>query len=210
MYARFFVCWFICLFCFVCMTVLVYFFVCLVCFICSFCMDLVRVSVSLILCFISLSVVFCFVLLLLYFVCFVFFVWLGDEDAHFCATKRLACGWLPDWLVSCLVCLSSVWTGVWQDSCLISQTSVGPFLFFPALVTCLVVQSSIGQFSGWSLVLLVSSMVGQLPVIGGNCHQYNFCRDKHMFVATKHVFCRDKSMLVATKLLSRQTRAWQI
>ena len=31
-----------------------------------------------------------------------------------------------------------------------------------------------------------------------------FCRDKNVFVVTKHVFCRDKSMTVATKLLSRQ------
>jgi len=31
-----------------------------------------------------------------------------------------------------------------------------------------------------------------------------FCRDKHVFVTTKHVFCRDTSMLVATKVLSRQ------
>ena len=42
------------------------------------------------------------------------------------------------------------------------------------------------------------------------------CRDKHVYITTKHVFCRDKSMLVATKLhdkimfvmtkrLSRQT-----
>ena len=34
----------------------------------------------------------------------------------------------------------------------------------------------------------------------------NTCRDKCLFVATKHVFCRDKSMLVATKLLLRRTR----
>ena len=31
-----------------------------------------------------------------------------------------------------------------------------------------------------------------------------FCRDKHVFVATKHDFFRDKSMLAATKVLSRQ------
>ena len=43
-------------------------------------------------------------------------------------------------------------------------------------------------------------------IIGGSCHKYHFCRDKYVFVATKHVFCRDKSMLVATKLLSPQTR----
>ena len=34
-------------------------------------------------------------------------------------------------------------------------------------------------------------------IIGGSCHKYHFCRDKH-------VSCRDKSMLVATKLLSPQ------
>ena len=42
------------------------------------------------------------------------------------------------------------------------------------------------------------------PIISGSCYKYNFCRDKHTFVATKHVFCRDKSMFAATKLLSRQ------
>ena len=37
--------------------------------------------------------------------------------------------------------------------------------------------------------------------------QQNFCRDKHLFVVTKHVFCRDKSMLVATNTrLSRQKK----
>ena len=39
-------------------------------------------------------------------------------------------------------------------------------------------------------------------IIGGSCHRYHLCRDKHVFVATKHVFCRDKSMFAA---LSRQT-----
>ena len=53
-------------------------------------------------------------------------------------------------------------------------------------------------------------------IIGGSCHEYHFCRGKHVFVATKHVFCHDKSMLVAItffstkyicrdKYLSRQT-----
>ena len=48
-------------------------------------------------------------------------------------------------------------------------------------------------------------------IIGGSCHEYNFCRHKHMFVtkhvfvATKHVFCRDK-----TRLLSRQNYATNI
>ena len=43
-----------------------------------------------------------------------------------------------------------------------------------------------------------------LTIIGGSCHKYHFCREKHVSVATKHLFCRDKSMLVATNLLSRQ------
>ena len=34
------------------------------------------------------------------------------------------------------------------------------------------------------------------PAIGGSCRKYNFCRDKHTFVATKDVFCN----IVATKL----------
>ena len=42
------------------------------------------------------------------------------------------------------------------------------------------------------------------PIIGGSCHKYNFCRDKHVLVATKQVFCRDKSMLAATKRLPRK------
>ena len=42
-------------------------------------------------------------------------------------------------------------------------------------------------------------------IVGGSCHNYHFCRDKHVLVGTKHVFCRDKSMLVATNvILSRQ------
>ena len=45
--------------------------------------------------------------------------------------------------------------------------------------------------------------------------QTRVCRDKPVFVATKHVFCRHKSMIVATKVLSRQTRVdkwylWQL
>ena len=32
--------------------------------------------------------------------------------------------------------------------------------------------------------------------------QASFCRDKNVFVATKHIFCRDKSMLGATNVLS--------
>ena len=36
---------------------------------------------------------------------------------------------------------------------------------------------------------------GRKNIIGGSCHQYIFCRDKH-------VFSRNKSMLVATKLIS--------
>ena len=30
-------------------------------------------------------------------------------------------------------------------------------------------------------------------ITGGSCHKYQFCRDKHTFVATKDVFCRDKN-----------------
>ena len=65
-------------------------------------------------------------------------------------------------------------------------------------------------------------------IIGGHCHKYHFCcnktclllkqkyacheayfcRDKHMFVATKHVFWRDKSMLVMTKLLLHMTNTF--
>ena len=48
-------------------------------------------------------------------------------------------------------------------------------------------------------------------IMGGSCHKYHFCRDKHVFVTTKHVFCRDKKYacrdktFVPTKLcLSRQ------
>ena len=37
-----------------------------------------------------------------------------------------------------------------------------------------------------------------MTIIGGSCNKYHFCRDKHTFVASKHVFCLDKSMLVAT------------
>ena len=44
-----------------------------------------------------------------------------------------------------------------------------------------------------------------LIVIGKSCYKYRFCRDKHMFVATKHVFCYNRSMLVVKKLLSQQT-----
>ena len=45
--------------------------------------------------------------------------------------------------------------------------------------------------------------------IGGSRHKYHFCRgktfcrEKHVFVTTKHVFYRDKSILVTTKLLLR-------
>ena len=37
-------------------------------------------------------------------------------------------------------------------------------------------------------------------MIGGSYHKHQFCRDKHVIVATKHVFCRDKNMLVATNI----------
>ena len=35
--------------------------------------------------------------------------------------------------------------------------------------------------------------------------QAHFCRDKHVFVATKHIFCHNKSMLVTTKLVTTNT-----
>ena len=61
--------------------------------------------------------------------------------------------------------------------------------------------------------------------IGGSRHKYHFCREKHVFVATKvclprqnlcrhkfiffvstkKTFCRDKSKLVATKITSVST-----
>ena len=42
-------------------------------------------------------------------------------------------------------------------------------------------------------------LVGFCPITGGSCHKYHFCRDKHVFIATKH------AVFVATKLyLSRQ------
>ena len=42
---------------------------------------------------------------------------------------------------------------------------------------------------------------------GRKCHFCceKSCRDKHVFVLTKHVFCHDKSMLVLTKRLLQQT-----
>ena len=53
---------------------------------------------------------------------------------------------------------------------------------------------------------------GSQNVIGGSCHKCNFCRYRHVFVATNYIFCRDKTFvekhffffLVATKLLSRE------
>ena len=41
-------------------------------------------------------------------------------------------------------------------------------------------------------------------ISSGSCHKYHFCRDTHVFVATKRVFCRDKSRLAAANVLSRQ------
>ena len=41
-----------------------------------------------------------------------------------------------------------------------------------------------------------------LSITGRSCHKYHFllwqkfCRDKHVFVATKHIFCRDKIFCV--------------
>ena len=44
----------------------------------------------------------------------------------------------------------------------------------------------------------------QCTIIGGSCHKFVFCRDKHLFFMTKQVFCCDKSMPDATKVLSWQ------
>ena len=48
--------------------------------------------------------------------------------------------------------------------------------------------------------------------IGGSCHKYNFCRDKHVFCRDKtrvlsrqKYACGDKHVSVATNILSRQT-----
>ena len=68
----------------------------------------------------------------------------------------------------------------------------------------------------------ISLNVAELPdIIGGSCHKYHFCRDKHVFFATKHVFfcfflffvatkvclpqqkCRDKITFVPTKYFCR-------
>ena len=38
-----------------------------------------------------------------------------------------------------------------------------------------------------------------VPMIGRSCHNYDFCHDKYVFVATKHVFCHEKHVFVATK-----------
>ena len=69
---------------------------------------------------------------------------------------------------------------------------------------------------GWGLMAGKNTPNTDTIIIGGSCHEYHFCRGKHVFVATKHVFCHDKSMLVAItffstkyicrdKYLSRQT-----
>ena len=42
--------------------------------------------------------------------------------------------------------------------------------------------------------IAVPGMVTMLvSIIGGSFHKYHFCRDKHVFVSTKHIFCRDKN-----------------
>ena len=56
----------------------------------------------------------------------------------------------------------------------------------------------------WSLSAVYHYHWQELPQVSFSSRQ-KFCRNKHVFIAPKHVFCRDKSMLVATKLLSRQT-----
>ena len=42
-------------------------------------------------------------------------------------------------------------------------------------------------------------------IIGGSCHKYNFCRDKHMFVAPKHVFRRD---IILSRRKIRRDKSW--
>ena len=43
-----------------------------------------------------------------------------------------------------------------------------------------------------------------LCIIGGSCHKYHFCRDKHVFVATNMCLIGQNTSFVATTVLSRQ------
>ena len=65
----------------------------------------------------------------------------------------------------------------------------------------------------WYCCSLCSQFLFFCSITGGSCHKYHICRDKHVFVATKHIFCHDKvclprqnycrdKIIVATKLLS--------
>ena len=81
-------------------------------------------------------------------------------------------------------------------------------------------------------LLMLAVILCPLSIIGGSCHKYIFvatnyiCRDKNVFVASRHIFCRDqqtnkscektfemtnicrdKHNFVATRLLSRQNYA---
>ena len=72
--------------------------------------------------------------------------------------------------------------------------------------------------SGFSseFVVYEHSMPCIFPIIGGSCHKYNCCRDKHNFVATKVLsqqayfcldkrrVCLDKIRFVTTNVFSRQ------
>ena len=52
-------------------------------------------------------------------------------------------------------------------------------------------------------------VVSMGDIFGGSCHRYNFCRDRHVFVATKHVLwrqkcvCRDKSFVAKKEEVCR-------
>ena len=50
--------------------------------------------------------------------------------------------------------------------------------------------------------------------VAGSCHKYHFCRDKHVFVATKAClqrrnFCRDKIIFVVKNVLPQQQQQQQ-
>ena len=55
----------------------------------------------------------------------------------------------------------------------------------------------------------VNTLTYLSSIIGRSCRQYNFCRNKHLFVATKHLLtqqkyiCHDKTF-VATILLRKK------
>ena len=43
-------------------------------------------------------------------------------------------------------------------------------------------------------------------IIGGSCHKYNFCRNKHLFVATIIVFVATKTNLSQQKYVCRNKK----